>query len=125
VSELSLQKTFLVGNSMGGWIAMKFVASHPEFADGLALEDSAGVTDPAADSLLDEINDSGVRLLIVWGSNDNVLPVSSAKYLHSKIKRSTLTVFDNTGHVPHWEKPEEFNQLLSEFIRKTRGMQNR
>jgi pimeloyl-ACP methyl ester carboxylesterase len=39
----NLGKATLVGNSLGGWIALDFVARHPEMVDKLVLVDSAGL----------------------------------------------------------------------------------
>jgi pimeloyl-ACP methyl ester carboxylesterase len=36
-------KVTLVGNSMGGWIAMLYVLDHPEKVDRLLLEDASGL----------------------------------------------------------------------------------
>lgn len=40
----NLAKVTLVGNSLGGWIAMEFAIQHPEMMDRLVLVDSAGLT---------------------------------------------------------------------------------
>lgn len=48
----NLIKATLVGNSLGGWIAIDFAARHPEMVDKLVLVDSAGLPwgkPPAAD----------------------------------------------------------------------------
>jgi 2-hydroxy-6-oxonona-2,4-dienedioate hydrolase len=39
----NLSKATLVGNSLGGWIAIDFAARHPEMVDKLVLVDSAGL----------------------------------------------------------------------------------
>ena len=39
----NLSKATLVGNSLGGWIALDFAARHPEMVDKLVLVDSAGL----------------------------------------------------------------------------------
>lgn len=39
-----LEKATLVGNSLGGWIALDFTLQHPEMVDKLVLVDSAGLT---------------------------------------------------------------------------------
>lgn len=39
----SIGKATLVGNSLGGWIALEFTAQHPEMVDKLVLVDSAGL----------------------------------------------------------------------------------
>lgn len=39
----NLSKATLVGNSLGGWIALDFAARHPDMIDRLVLVDSAGL----------------------------------------------------------------------------------
>lgn len=39
----NISKATLVGNSLGGWIALEFTAQHPEMVDKLVLVDSAGL----------------------------------------------------------------------------------
>ena len=40
--KLGISKATLVGNSMGGWVAMDFALAHPDEVDRLVLVDSAG-----------------------------------------------------------------------------------
>lgn len=39
----NVSRAALVGNSLGGWIALEFTAAHPDMVDKLVLVDSAGV----------------------------------------------------------------------------------
>ncbi len=43
MQELNIPKATLVGNSLGGWIAVDFAARHPETVEGLVLVDAAGL----------------------------------------------------------------------------------
>jgi pimeloyl-ACP methyl ester carboxylesterase len=48
LTTVGVEKPALVGNSLGGWVAAKFAASHPERVDKLVLVDAAGYAeDPA------------------------------------------------------------------------------
>jgi len=40
--KLSISKATLVGNSLGGWVALEFAIAHPDKVDRLVLVDSAG-----------------------------------------------------------------------------------
>lgn len=44
--ELKIERATIVGNSMGGWIAVLFAATFPERVDKLVLVDSAGYAPP-------------------------------------------------------------------------------
>jgi pimeloyl-ACP methyl ester carboxylesterase len=54
--------------------------------------------------------------LIIWGANDKFIPVRYAKIAHKEIPNSRLEFISNCGHVPMIEKPNEFVQLVDNFI---------
>jgi pimeloyl-ACP methyl ester carboxylesterase len=172
----NLNKATLVGNSLGGWIAIDFAARHPEMVDKIVLVDSAGLPfekpltldlNPASledmRTLLNSIfydrkmvteefalqaftnhvrNNDGYTIqrtlagfaqnqfedaklstihaptLVVWGRQDELIPVSSGEKLRNGIPGAKLVVFEQCGHVPQLEKPAEFNQALFDFLGK-------
>ena len=113
---LNVGNVSVIGNSMGGWIAMRMAVTKPELIKTIVLEDSAGVADPHEAELINNLNSTAVPVLIIWGSQDKILPVSAGRYLHSRLANSQLRIFEGAGHVPHWEKPEEFNSAVSQFF---------
>jgi pimeloyl-ACP methyl ester carboxylesterase len=54
--------------------------------------------------------------LIVWGSDDHVIPVRAGHSFNRRIPGSRLVIFERTGHVPQLERPGRFNALLEEFL---------
>jgi pimeloyl-ACP methyl ester carboxylesterase len=60
-----------------------------------------------------------VPTLIVWGGADPIIPVEHAYEAHEGIEGSRLEIFENVGHYPHVEAPEQFVALLTEFIETT------
>jgi pyruvate dehydrogenase E2 component (dihydrolipoamide acetyltransferase) len=50
---------------------------------------------------------------VIWGREDKVLPASHADGLPDTI---AVTMFDNTGHMPHMEKAAEVNELIGKMI---------
>jgi len=54
--------------------------------------------------------------LILWGDKETIFPRSEQDLLVSALKNSVLKVYPNTGHAPHWERPERFAKDLAEFI---------
>jgi len=54
--------------------------------------------------------------LIIWGKNDQILPVAHAKIAHDNIKNSECIYFDNCGHIPQLEKAEQFNRCVHKFL---------
>ncbi|MDG6997425.1 MAG: alpha/beta hydrolase [Nitrososphaerota archaeon] len=113
---LDVQRVSVLGNSMGGWIAMRMAILRPEVTNALILEDSAGVSDPHEKDVLKLLDSTDVPVLIAWGSEDRIIPLDAGRYLHSQLHNSQLQVFERAGHVPHWERPEEFNARVSEFL---------
>jgi pimeloyl-ACP methyl ester carboxylesterase len=116
LERINIRKIVIAGNSMGGWIGMRIALEHPDYLEGIVLEDSAGVSSREDSNLLTRLDESGIPVLIIWGNEDKILPVEAAKYLHSKIRDSTLIILESTGHVPHWERPEKFNQSVLDFV---------
>jgi 4,5:9,10-diseco-3-hydroxy-5,9,17-trioxoandrosta-1(10),2-diene-4-oate hydrolase len=54
--------------------------------------------------------------LIVWGEQDAILPVAHAYAGEKQIPNARLHIFDRCGHMPQLECPEEFNELVLEFL---------
>ena len=54
--------------------------------------------------------------LIVWGEDDEVIPLEIGQMLHSAIKTSDLQLINDCGHVPQEEKPAETICLMRKFL---------
>lgn len=54
--------------------------------------------------------------LIIWGEDDLIAPLRTAKVLDYRLKNSELHIIKDAGHVPMKEKREEFNALLHGFL---------
>ena len=73
------------------------------------------------DKLRDEINclaQMEVPILLVWGREDKLIPLTCGQEMHRILKGSRLEIIDNAGHVPNFEGAEEFNQLAVDFLRE-------
>lgn len=57
--------------------------------------------------------------LILWGERDHLLPREEQEWMAAEIPAATLEVYPDTGHLPHWERPEWFVRDLERFIRET------
>jgi pimeloyl-ACP methyl ester carboxylesterase len=74
-----------------------------------------------ADSLImpyiSRIPDITLRTLLIWGDNDEWVPVGTvAREYNAKIKGSKLVVIDNCGHYPQEEAPEATSKAINDFI---------
>jgi len=61
---------------------------------------------------------ASVPTLLMWGSEDTAVYVSSAEPLRKFFPNSELIVLPGIGHLPYEECPEEFNRALLEFLTK-------
>jgi 2-hydroxy-6-oxonona-2,4-dienedioate hydrolase len=58
-----------------------------------------------------------VSTLIIWGKNDNMIPLEHSKLFERAIKNSSLEIVDDAGHAPFVEKPAIVTEILHEFFR--------
>lgn len=59
-------------------------------------------------------------VLLVWGSEDRILPVEVGQRLAVGLTRGRLVVLDAVGHCPMFERAEESNQLILTFLEPLR-----
>ncbi len=170
----NMNKLNLVGNSLGGHIALLFALAEKPRIQSITLTGSSGLfesgmgnsfpkrgdydyiknktqetffnpataTKELVDEVYDIVNDrakairviatakSAVRhnlgdklhhisvpTLLIWGRNDNITPPFVAEKFRDLIPDSRLYFLDECAHAPMMEKPEEFNQILEEFLK--------
>ncbi|MEU6484686.1 alpha/beta fold hydrolase [Streptomyces sp. NPDC046887] len=58
----------------------------------------------------------GKPVLIVVGADDVYTPVAAAEAIHRLAPHATLSVIDQSGHLPGAEQPERFNSVLLHFL---------
>jgi pimeloyl-ACP methyl ester carboxylesterase len=81
-----------------------------------------GVIDPGGQtvSAMDRLYlAAAVPTLIVWGSDDPIIPVAHAHAAHEVIVGSRLEIIDGVGHFPHVEAPARFIEVLEDFLATT------
>jgi pimeloyl-ACP methyl ester carboxylesterase len=81
-----------------------------------SVVDVAGQRVSAADRLYLA---AAVPTLIVWGARDHIIPVDQGRATHKAIASSRLHVFERAGHFPQCEYPEEFVEILCDFMATT------
>ena len=57
-----------------------------------------------------------IPTLIICGREDIVTPLAQSEFMHTHIKKSSLNIINNAGHVSNLEQPEEFNKYLFYFL---------
>jgi len=60
----------------------------------------------------------GTPVLLIWGRNDQTLPLEQSRDILSAVPRTEFHIIENCGHIPHYEKPEEVNSILADFLNK-------
>lgn len=163
----------LMGNSLGGHLALMYILEHPQKVKRLMLTGSSGLFensmggsfpkrgsyeyikerveytfyDPktATEEYIQEIfettksipkcmrivgiaksaqrNNLGSELhaikaktLLIWGLNDTITPPLVAHDFNRLIKNSRVRFIDKCCHAPMMEHPEQFNEILEEFL---------
>ena len=102
------------------------VARHPELLrPELCYEVASGASKPGFMNALQAIfdYDFGERIpeiecptLIVWGRNDEIVPVDDAYEYARLIPGARMEIFEDTGHLPMLERPARFNRMVEEFL---------
>jgi 4,5:9,10-diseco-3-hydroxy-5,9,17-trioxoandrosta-1(10),2-diene-4-oate hydrolase len=184
LDHLDIEKTSLVGNSLGGATSLRFALDNPERVDKLILMGSAGSlpvhtvmpnegafrllgfyrgegptmaklrgllevliydTSGITEELLAERFKSATmpsvvanpplhlfkpndklwtepldqlphQTLLIWGREDRVVPMDAAFILQKQIPNADLVVFSKCGHWVQWEKADEFNRIVGDFL---------
>ncbi|MDP2648370.1 MAG: alpha/beta hydrolase [bacterium] len=57
-----------------------------------------------------------VPALLIWGSDDEIVPLADGKQFNRLISGSKLEVLPGVGHSPHRDRPEEVARLIKEFV---------
>jgi pimeloyl-ACP methyl ester carboxylesterase len=68
--------------------------------------------------LVDRLPLLEIPTLVVWGERDRVFPESQAKEAAAHLRRGSLTVIPDCGHMPHVECPDRFVAALDQFLLK-------
>jgi 4,5:9,10-diseco-3-hydroxy-5,9,17-trioxoandrosta-1(10),2-diene-4-oate hydrolase len=66
--------------------------------------------------ILENLEKIEAPTLIIWGEEDQVVPVAHAHTAAQRLPDARLHIFDSCGHVPNIERAEEFNQLVMTFL---------
>lgn len=199
LDKLGIDRATVIGQSLGGGVAMQFAYQHPDYCDRLVLVSSGGLgpdvswllrilSAPGAElvlpvvapqpvlragnklgswlrsagiqsprgsemwsaysslsdpqtrqaflrtlrsvvdhrgqsvSALNKLHltiDLDVPTLLIWGSDDGIIPVAHGYATHEALPGSRLEVLDGVGHFPHVEAPSVVVDILEDFMATT------
>lgn len=60
--------------------------------------------------------DNPTRTLIIWGEEDQWIPLEIGYRFKKEMSNATLSVIPECGHIPQEEKPQETARLILDFI---------
>jgi len=64
----------------------------------------------------ERLNQLTHRTLLVWGREDRTVTLDSSFILLRALPNAQLHVYPSCGHWAQWERADEFNQLVADFI---------
>jgi pimeloyl-ACP methyl ester carboxylesterase len=64
----------------------------------------------------DRLPELAVPTLLIHGEDDDLIPLAWARRARDRIPNARLSVFENCGHWPPREKPDEFVRVVGEFL---------
>jgi len=101
-----------------------FVPVPPEFMETVVAE-SLGLPARVWQSLFEGMRAAGsfppagrpaTPTLLLWGDRDAMMPRAEQDALLEAFPAATLIVYEQTGHAPHWERPERVADDLRAFL---------
>jgi pimeloyl-ACP methyl ester carboxylesterase len=173
VNQLELENIHLLGNSLGGHVALLYAIQNQDKISSLILTGSSGlyenafggsfprredrkylrdkialtfydpsmVTDELVEECYEAVNnrEKVIRILsmaksairnnmakelpdistptcLIWGKNDTVTPPEVAEEFNKLLPNSRLHWIDKCGHAPMMEHPDQFNELLDQWL---------
>ena len=76
---------------------------------------------PEEEMLWDALPGIKQPVLIIWGRQDRTIPVRHAYRAAQRIPSSEVIIYDRCGHLPMYEKADQFNHDLGEFLARHRA----
>ncbi len=70
----------------------------------------------------DEIGNLKMPVLLLWGEQDKVIPLSHAKAFETAIAGSKLIMYKDAGHLPMEETPDQVARDIGSWIEGTEAM---
>jgi pimeloyl-ACP methyl ester carboxylesterase len=91
--------------------AMKLKAN-----DGMTERLLVGNPETDKEVVGDKLAGITIPTLVVWGGNDELVPLADGKDYAAKIPGAKLVIVPECGHAPSLEKPQEFIEAVEGFL---------
>ena len=69
--------------------------------------------------LAERLNQITTPTLVISGADDRIVPLANSQRLAEDIPDAALVIFDQCGHLPQEECPEQFIQAVLDFIQQS------
>jgi pimeloyl-ACP methyl ester carboxylesterase len=66
----------------------------------------------------ERVNAMDIPKLMVWGRHDKILSLDYGQQLHALVPTARWEVYEQSGHLPHFEEPEKFNAMMEKFLKQ-------
>jgi pimeloyl-ACP methyl ester carboxylesterase len=110
--KLYLSSINIIGPSASAGVALKSLIDNPDLITSSIIIGGLGV-----DHILNELNKIEKPVLILWGGNDNIVPVDHGQKYHDLIASSIFVRIEGAGHCVQLEKPDIFFNNIKKFIK--------
>jgi pimeloyl-ACP methyl ester carboxylesterase len=57
-------------------------------------------------------------VLLIWGRHDTTVPLRHSDDLRAAMPGAEFHIIEDCSHIPHYERPQETNAILRDFLRK-------
>jgi len=71
---------------------------------------------PMKPSANERLNELKLPILVVYGDRDEDYIVKAAQYMSDHVAGLRKVLMPNTAHLPNMERPDEFNQIVLDFL---------
>lgn len=112
LDHLNIDSVHLVGQSMGGGVAIDLAIQYPQRVNGLVVVNA----DLSSENRLSEIK---ATTLILVGQHAAIPQQTTADKMRVEIPRNTKFILPNVGHMPNTEDHETFNTVALIFLKQT------
>ena len=113
---VSFDRGVLLGASLGGYSVATYALAHPDKVLALVLVGAVGLERHAAQFKVL----SGKPILLIWGSEDDVSPISNAEAVMGRVNTAELVRLGRR-HACYLDDPSGFTNLVVSFLKERLG----
>ena len=113
---LCYTEEFFANRQAFEWLRNALLAHpHPQEPEGFARQALAG----GRHDVRDRLGELSMPVHVIGARRDILIPVWKSEELAELIPGAKLTVMEDVGHGAMWEKAEDFNRIVLEFLAAT------